>query len=174
MRHGPVREGRCPDCHEPHGTDTWRLLKGNFPSTPYTPFDGAETYSLCFRCHDARLLADPKLVEPPVSNEDLTKDLALTELPDGPRLARAGITGFRNGTENLHFRHINKIDKGRPCRLCHDVHASANPKHIRDTTPFGKWEFRLNYKKSTTGGSCWPGCHVERRYDRHVHQENPR
>lgn len=173
-RHGPVREGRCPDCHEPHGTSDWRMLKGPFPGTPYAPFAGAETYGLCFRCHDARLVTDAKLTEKPVSNADPAVDLKKATLPQGERLVRGGITGFRNGDENLHHKHVGKFDKGRPCRLCHDVHASENPKHVRTTTPFGGWEFRLNYKKTTTGGSCWPGCHVERRYDRDQRQENPR
>lgn len=174
MKHGPVREGRCADCHEPHGTSDWRMLKGAFPGTPYAPFAGAETYGLCFRCHDQRLVVEQKLGEAPVSNVDFTKDLAMTPLPQGDRLVRGGVTGFRNGDENLHWRHVSKLDKGRPCRLCHDVHGSENPKHLRTTTPFGNWEFRLNFQKTRTGGSCWPGCHVERRYDRDQRQENPR
>lgn len=174
LRHGPVREGRCPDCHEPHGTNDWRMLKGQFPSTVYTPFFGPETYGLCFRCHDQRLVTEKTLAAKAVSNADPAKDLAWAALADGQRLVREGVTGFRNGDENLHFRHVNKVDKGRPCRVCHDVHASENPKHIRTSTKFGFWEFRLNYKKTETGGSCWPGCHVERRYDRAQRQENLR
>lgn len=174
LRHGPVREGRCPDCHEPHGTSDWRMLKGAFPGTPYAPFTGPETYGLCFRCHDQRLVVEPKLAEKPESNVDPALDLAMRPQPQGERLVRVGVTGFRNGDENLHFRHVNKLDKGRPCRLCHDVHASQNPKHVRTSTPFGSWEFKLNYRKTTTGGSCWPGCHAQRQYDRDARQENPR
>ncbi len=173
-RHGPVREGRCPECHEPHGTDHWRLLKGPFPGTQYAPYDGPETYGLCFRCHDARLAAEPVLKDKAVSNQDAEKDVSWGERPEGKRLLRGGTTGFRNGDENLHFRHVNKVDKGRPCRFCHDVHASPNAKHIRPTAPFGQWDFQLAFKKTMTGGSCWPGCHVERRYDREKRQENPR
>lgn len=174
MRHGPVREGQCPECHEPHGTSDWRMLKGPYPGTPYAPFVSKDTYGLCFRCHDQRLVTTQKLTEPPVSNQDTTKDFAKQALPEGERLVRGGTTGFRNADENLHFRHVNKLDKGRVCRFCHDVHASENPKHIRTATTFGGWEFKLNYKKTVTGGSCWPGCHVERRYDRDRRQENPR
>jgi predicted CXXCH cytochrome family protein len=174
MRHGPVREGRCPDCHEPHGTSEWRMLKGSFPGTPYAPFAGAETYGLCFRCHDQRLVLEQRFGDVAPSQEDPSKDLAWGTSDAGTRLLRAGVTGFRNGDENLHFRHVNKYDKGRPCRLCHDVHASENAKHIRTSTPFGTWEFKLNYQKTKTGGSCWPGCHVQRRYDRETKQENPR
>lgn len=174
-RHGPVREGRCPDCHDPHGTSEWRMLKGPFPDTPYAPFLSPQTYGLCFRCHDQRLVTTQPLTQvKAVSNPDPAKDLSSAKLPEGDRLVRGGLTGFRNGDDNLHFRHVNKFDKGRPCRLCHDVHASENPKHLRTTTPFGNWEFKLNYKKTPTGGSCWPGCHVERKYDREQRQENPR
>lgn len=173
MRHGPVREGRCPDCHEPHGTDNWRILKGGFPGTPYTPLFSEDTYGLCFRCHDARLLTEKTLTQK-VARSDGGVELTPTALPQGERLVREGLTGFRNGDENLHFRHVNKQDKGRPCRLCHDVHASENPKHIRTSTPFGNWEFLLNFQKTATGGSCWPGCHAQRRYDREQRQENPK
>ncbi len=175
MRHGPLREGRCPDCHEPHGTNEFRILKGSYPAAPYTPVSSAlEDFGLCFRCHDPRLLTEKTLTEKPVSNADPAVDLKWTSLDGGQRLVRGGTTGFRNGDENLHFRHVNKADKGRTCRFCHDVHASENPKHVRTLTPFGNWEFPLNYKKTTTGGACWPGCHVERRYDRNQRQENPR
>lgn len=174
QRHGPVREGRCPDCHDPHGTDDWRLLKGPFPGTQYAPFDGPDTYGLCFRCHDARLVVTAKLEGQAGSATDGGPDLAWAALPEGKRLVRGGITGFRNGDENLHVRHVNKIDKGRPCRFCHDVHASPNEKHVRTSVPFGNWEFLLNFKKTATGGACWPGCHVERRYDREKRQDNPR
>lgn len=175
MRHGPVREGRCPDCHEPHGTSEFRMLKGSYPAAPYTPFASpGEDYGLCFRCHDSRLVTEKELSEKAVSNPDPALDLSWRGLDGGVRLVRQGTTGFRNGDENLHVRHVNKIDKGRTCRFCHDVHASENPKHIRTTTTFGNWEFPLNYQKTTTGGSCWPGCHAQRQYDRHTRKENPR
>lgn len=174
LRHGPVREGMCIACHEPHGTDNWRILKGSFPSTFYAPFRPDETYGLCFGCHDRRLLDAPRLAEAASSNDDPQKDLAWGERPEGQRLLRSGITGFRNGDENLHVKHVGKIDKGRTCRACHDFHASPNPKHIRTSTKFGNWEFKLNYQKTKTGGSCWPGCHVERRYDRGIRLENLR
>ena len=177
LRHGPVREGKCPDCHEPHGTSEFRMLQGTFPAGPYTPFFGtAETFGLCFGCHDSRLLTEVRLGVPGVSNQDLTKDLAWQAqgADAGSRLVRSGITGFRNGDENLHARHVNKVDKGRVCTFCHDVHASENPKHIRTSRTFGNWEFKLNYAKTLSGGSCWPGCHAQRKYDRATKQENPR
>lgn len=172
LRHGPVREGLCNRCHEPHGTDEFRMLRGSFPPEFYWPYEKGETYGLCFGCHDRRLLEAQRIDAPAAAARQGKIDWA--KLAEGERLVRAGVTGFRNGDENLHFKHTNKPDKGRTCRDCHDFHASPNPKHIRTSTRFGNWEFELNYRKTETGGSCWPGCHVTRRYDRVVRQENPR
>jgi hypothetical protein len=35
------------------------------------------------------------------------------------------------------------------------------------------WEFDMNYAKTETGGSCAPGCHKLRKYDRVSQVENP-
>jgi predicted CXXCH cytochrome family protein len=172
MRHGPVREGMCNKCHEPHGTNEFRMLRGSFPPEFYWPYKKGETYGLCFGCHDRRLIDTQKVEAPPSVAKQGKIDWA--KLPEGDRLVRAGTTGFRNGEENLHFKHTNKPDKGRTCRDCHDFHASPNPKHIRTSTKFGNWEFKLNYQKTDTGGQCWPGCHVTRKYDRVIKLENPR
>ena len=77
-----------------------------------------------------------------------------------------GLTNFRNGQANLHFMHVNKTEKGRSCRACHNVHASPNDLHIRDSVPYGSWNMPINYKKSADGGSCSPGCHKPYTYDR--------
>ena len=76
-----------------------------------------------------------------------------------------GLTRFRDGEVNLHRLHVNR-EKGRTCRACHEVHASKNPFHIRDAVPFGGrgWQLEIRFKKAETGGSCAPGCHVERAY----------
>ena len=75
--------------------------------------------------------------------------------------------GFRDGDLNLHWVHVNR-EKGRTCRACHEVHASSNPFHIRDSVPFGrdKWELPINYEINDTGGSCAPGCHSAQIYSR--------
>ena len=38
-------------------------------------------------------------------------------------------TRFRNGEDNLHYRHVvgPRKDRGRSCRLCHAPHLAANP-----------------------------------------------
>jgi predicted CXXCH cytochrome family protein len=180
LRHGPVREGMCNRCHEPHGTNEFRMLRGSFPPEFYWPYKPGDTYGLCFGCHDRRLIEVQKIDAPAAAARQGLIDWGKVEAPaafeprPGERLVRAGTTGFRNGDENLHFKHTNKPDKGRTCRDCHDFHASPNPKHVRTSTRFGSWEFKLNYVKTETGARCWPGCHVERRYDRILKQENPR
>ncbi|MBI3378341.1 MAG: cytochrome C [Nitrospirae bacterium] len=136
--HGPIKQKDCSACHNTHGSDNFRILRKYFPPVFYAPFD-LKNYELCFNCHEKTLVIDPKTTT---------------------------LTGFRNGEQNLHFKHVNKPDKGRTCRACHDVHATNNPKHIRDAVPFGAWGLPINHKKTNTGGSCSPGCHQTFSYDR--------
>lgn len=142
--HGPIRQQDCPACHNPHGTDNFRMLKRAFPRKFYAPF-AVEQYALCFGCHEKTLVL-----------ERYTSTL----------------TNFRNGDENLHFRHVNQR-KGRTCRACHELHASNHPKHIRDSVPFGEWQLPTNYQKYKNGGKCSPGCHVPRGYNRLEKVQNP-
>jgi len=142
-KHGPVKDGTCNGCHNPHGSDQTRLLAKAYPETFYAKFD-PDNFALCFTCHDK------KLVE--------TKEAE-------------GLTGFRNGTQNLHFVHVDK-EKGRTCRACHETHAGPNPVHIRNSVPFGQWELPVNFNKTATGGSCSPGCHKEYGYDRNTAVDN--
>ncbi|USN98174.1 MAG: cytochrome c3 family protein [Phycisphaeraceae bacterium] len=137
--HGPIREGACTACHNPHSSDRFRLLYMEYPPEFYAPFK-VDRYRLCFSCH----------------LEDLVEDRS-----------GAGLTGFRNGDENLHYVHVNR-QKGRTCRACHEVHASKHEFHIRDKVPFGRggWELPINYEKSVDGGRCSPGCHKPRTYSR--------
>jgi len=136
--HGPVREKNCAGCHNPHGSDEFRILREKYPSSFYMPFK-IDSYKLCFKCHEQTIVQVPETTT---------------------------LTNFRNGKDNLHFKHINDPTKGRTCRACHETHASNYPKHIRKSVPFGNWEFDMNYEKTETGGGCLPGCHKRRRYDR--------
>lgn len=137
--HGPIREGNCSACHEPHAAPHFRLLKEEYPADFYAPFS-LDSFKLCFRCH--------------------ISDLVLTE-------SGSGLTEFRDGDRNLHFLHVNR-EKGRTCRSCHEVHASRHPAHIRDAVPFGSgnWMLPINFLKLPDGGSCMPGCHEQRTYSR--------
>jgi predicted CXXCH cytochrome family protein len=136
--HGPVKNGECETCHEPHASSRAHLLARDYPPNFYAPFD-EKGYGLCFECH-----------EPEAFTEKETDEA----------------TGFRDGKRNLHYLHVNRTVKGRTCRACHDPHASKNGKHIVDRVPFGTWRIPLNFKETPTGGSCQPGCHRPQQYDR--------
>lgn len=136
--HGPIKQKDCSGCHDAHGSNNFRILRNPYPPTFYMPFVESN-YNLCFGCHEKSLVKDPETSK---------------------------LTDFRNGRVNLHFKHVNKPEKGRTCRACHETHASNFPKHIRESVPFGSWELPLNYEKTKTGGSCTPGCHKIKKYDR--------
>jgi predicted CXXCH cytochrome family protein len=137
--HGPIREGACSSCHQPHAADHGSLLAQAYPPEFYAPFS-IERYELCFNCHMPEL----------VTNK-----------------SGRGLTGFRSGDLNLHWLHVNQ-EKGRTCRACHEVHASKNPFHMRDWVPFGTggWMLEINFAVADDGGSCTPGCHGSVSYER--------
>jgi predicted CXXCH cytochrome family protein len=134
--HGPIKEGKCTACHEVHGGQNRELLAKPFPTEPYVPYTETQ-YELCFSCHKRDLL----------------------QYPD-----TSFATNFRDGERNLHYLHVNNKQKGRSCRLCHDVHGAQNAKLIADKVPFGTWSLPLNFVKSENGGSCAPGCHKPQTY----------
>jgi predicted CXXCH cytochrome family protein len=136
--HGPVAQKDCKGCHISHGSEHFRLLVKEYPPQFYAPFS-IENYDLCFSCHPDSLV--------------LKKE---TE----------NLTDFRNGRLNLHYLHVNKAERGRTCRSCHETHASNLPKHISETVPYGKWNMPIGFTKSETGGTCKPGCHMPTPYDR--------
>ena len=137
--HGPIRDGACTACHQPHGSDHFGLLFLDYPAEFYAPFE-MQRYQLCFSCHLG----------------DLVQDKSGT-----------GLTGFRDGDLNLHWLHVNQ-EKGRTCRACHEVHASKRPFHIREAVPYGSggWLLEINFQSGDSGGSCAPACHKKRTYDR--------
>ena len=136
--HGPIMEGDCSACHNPHGSDYWRIVRKFSPQEFYAPFS-LGMYELCFSCHD--------------------KTKALTE-------KTSTVTGFRNGQTNLHFMHVNKDYKGRTCKACHDIHGSNNPLHIALDFPFGMMKMPINYEPVENGGRCSPGCHETKEFNR--------
>jgi len=138
--HGPIRDGKCTPCHEPHASTHTSLLTKAYPDFFYAKFD-VQDYALCFECHIEALVA--------------------TEQP-------IGVTEFRDKQRNLHFVHVNKDVRGRTCRACHDVHASSNLFHMREAAPFGPggWQIEVNHTALPNGGSCSPGCHETRFYNR--------
>jgi predicted CXXCH cytochrome family protein len=143
-QHGPIRRADCSACHNPHAGNNFRLLTDEYPADFYAPFD-MKKYALCFNCH--------------------VREMVTVE--SGP-----GVTGFRNGSRNLHFIHVNDEKKGRTCRACHEVHASRRPFHIRDKVPFGAggWEIEINFEAQADGGRCAPGCHGPQTYNRNLRE----
>lgn len=137
--HGPVATGECSACHVTHGTQYPHLLKHSFPEDFYTPFNKSQ-FELCFKCHSASLADDQRT---------------------------GAATNFRNGMFNLHFLHVNKADKGRSCKVCHDPHASSQPKLISSkVSGFGRWRIPIRYTKNDVGGTCVVGCHKPKSYNR--------
>jgi predicted CXXCH cytochrome family protein len=137
--HGPVQQDDCYACHDSHGSDYVKILKKYFPPEFYIEYK-TENYAICWDCHN--------------------KDMALTEVTNT-------LTGFRNGSRNLHYFHVNQ-KKGRSCKACHEMHAGDQEKHIREKVPFGSggWQLPVKFTKLATGGNCVVGCHREMTYDR--------
>jgi predicted CXXCH cytochrome family protein len=146
--HGPVKTGSCSECHQPHAADQPNLLKKYFPATFYTTgtFD-VKNYALCFSCHDQQMILKPTTT----------------------------LTNFRDGQRNLHFVHVNRDDKGRTCKTCHEVHGSDLPRHMASAVPFegGNWAMPINYEQHDNGGSCTPGCHGPKSYNRDTPLPDP-
>lgn len=136
--HGPIQDGECQPCHDPHGGKRAALLTAAYPPKFYAPYSEDE-YALCFECHEVEAFEDEQ-----------TEDA----------------TGFRNGKRNLHYLHVNRKVKGRTCRACHSPHYTSHPKQIAEGVTFGKWRIPLNFSPTASGGSCQPGCHRRYRYDR--------
>ncbi len=138
-RHGPVDENDCYACHRTHGSANPKILNKYFPPQFYNSYS-TENYAICFECHE----------------QDIALDKVTTTLTD-----------FRNGSRNLHNLHINKEQKGRSCKACHEVHASNQSRHIRTEVPYGKmWSYPISFSKTETGGTCIVGCHKPKNYDR--------
>jgi predicted CXXCH cytochrome family protein len=138
--HGPVRSGSCSECHNPHGADEPNLLRKYFPDKFYASFD-VKNYALCFGCHDQQLVLKPRT---------------------------DALTNFRDGDRNLHFVHVNRAEKGRTCKTCHEMHGSDLPKHMASSVQFegSGWAMPIKYEPAADGGTCTPGCHDEKSYRR--------
>jgi predicted CXXCH cytochrome family protein len=136
--HDPVKNKDCSACHKTHGGDNFRMLVSAYPDKFYAAYD-RKNYALCFGCHNEKVVSQPETTT---------------------------LTGFRDGSRNLHYVHVNK-ERGRTCRACHEVHASKQDNHIRDAVPYGPkgWLLQIGYTKTATGGQCTKTCHDTQTYN---------
>ena len=136
--HGPVQDGTCDACHNPHGSAFRRLLVRDFPPGFLTDYHPGK-YDLCYSCHNKNVI-----------------EVKFTTV----------LTNFRDGNYNLHYAHVRRKN-GNSCKACHAIHASNQPKHIREKTEYRGLREELRFQLTDTGGSCLVGCHKERKtYDR--------
>jgi predicted CXXCH cytochrome family protein len=137
LPHSAIEGGGCISCHQAHGSGKRNLLVDLYPDDNYLPAN-TEEFGLCFLCHDTDLLKAEE-----------------TEWG----------TNFRNGKQNLHQLHING-NKGRNCRMCHNLHGSPQKFLMEEQVGFGNWEMNMNFIPDEQGGSCMPGCHSKLSYSR--------
>jgi predicted CXXCH cytochrome family protein len=137
--HGPIREGSCAPCHPAHPKKASDLLYGTLPTGRYVAYERA-AYSACTgSCHPPALIEDERT---------------------------SSATRFRNGSDNLHYRHVVRPRAGRSCRFCHDPHLADNPALVRRGLPFGKQVLTLDFEVTERGGRCTTSCHIPTEYDR--------
>ncbi len=145
--HAPVADGDCTACHDPHASKYSWLLVARHPVNRLVPFD-AESYELCFTCHDGGAFTTP-----------------------GPEAD----TRFKDAAGNLHYRHVVKrggssIGKiapdGLACRNCHLTHAATQPRLIREDliSADGVLFLKLRFKVEAGKATCSAGCHQSSTY----------
>lgn len=138
--HGPVSMGQCSACHAVHGATYAGLLKAISNDNLGSRVEAAN-YSLCFACHDQRML-------------DVTSAVG---------------TQFRDGNTNLHRSHLLAgAGKFRGCAACHSAHAADGPRLIAREVPYqgSSWLMPMNFELTPDGGTCSSGCHEEISYSR--------
>ena len=124
--------GECTGCHNPHGSNNPRMLKGKYPDKSTTKFT-PESY-FCFNCHDSKKITEQ-----------------FTTM----------FTKFRKNKKNLHTVHVqaSSIVCGT-CHEFHAVKDPIPL--LKEKTHFGSAKFNLKYIKTSDGGSCNPICHQKR------------
>jgi predicted CXXCH cytochrome family protein len=137
--HKPLAKGLCFDCHTPHASSAPSYLKRPLAGKAMQPYE-KDTFDFCWSCH-AR---------------------TLVETLDG-----TGVTGFRNGDQNLHSVHV--VDEQHSCRLCHEEHAATQPALLRTSLVLSKSPAdtsAFSFSKQPDGGICFTTCHGQISFDR--------
>lgn len=177
--HEPVAAGQCVSCHEPHQSSSAKLLKGKD--------------LVCFECHDKKLAAGTSVHRPVATGEcgkchavhgGNNRKLLLGAFPDrlhvpfekdmygfcfgchdsnGISDRKSTATGFRDGPLNLHEKHV----RGHSCKVCHDFHASDQPKLLRSRLAGpDTFVYTTTFTPRPDGGSCATNCHETKTYRR--------
>ena len=144
MIHGKSKEIQCTSCHTQHGSSYPNLLVSEYSSAYFNNYND-KTYALCFRCHKLDLLLYPKT---------------------------SYNTNFRDGKRNLHYLHVNRPTRSIACKMCHKTHASVQPMLMADKVSFGNWQMPIGFIATKNGGSCTPGCHKAKTYDRTIRRKS--
>lgn len=191
------KEG-CRTCHAAHGSDHAKILQ-EAPTSRLclschqearTSVDGRTIQPIkiwfsagktqhepvrkgeCQQCHQVHGSEAPRLLKDEYSEQayGLCLNCHKKEMISHRRAQEE--TAFRNGETNLHYLHLVGGRKQRSCQVCHEVHASDQPKLIRATFFYKQNELPIRYRKTPTGGSCVSACHREMKYDRERALEN--
>ncbi|BCS52584.1 cytochrome c3 family protein [Geobacter sp. SVR] len=107
-------------------------------NSPHRKLLRAKPEKLCFECHDCAL----------VKERETTK------------------TGFRDGTQNLHYLHAGRKGAAIPCLTCHDAHASQQLYLMRPKGAKGAEAVTITYTATDKGGNCTTSCHDSLGYQR--------
>ena len=126
VMHPPVRDGRCTDCHDPHGSEHRRILvadpkrdlclrchKQDFASSKFV--HGPVAVGACIVCHKPHGSSQPKLLV-----QD-AKTLCLT--------CHAEVQA--KGEQGMHMHPA--LEQG--CTRCHDPHASNHRFQLHEEAP---------------------------------------
>ena len=172
--HDALTDQECTPCHDNTG--------GNHQSNHALYAVKDKSAKLCYQCHDNQ--SSKKSVHPPIMEDDCLvchvphnsplknllrykvprlcfqcHDRALLETKETDKA-----TGFRDGTENLHFVHANVQQIS--CFTCHDIHASDQDHLIRPKGTNGTEAVTITYKATDKGGNCTVSCHDALGYER--------
>ena len=123
--HAPVKDGKCMECHDPHGSENKAELRGD------------PNRDLCVRCHDSKF-KNKAFVHGPVAvgacttcHKPHSSDVPKLLQADANTLCKTCHTDTGKPEEGLHIH--KALDQG--CVNCHDPHASDHKFQLRETAP---------------------------------------
>lgn len=189
--HGSPSFGKCLECHDPHGSESSKLLK--------QASGGPE--GDCLECHkdmkrdievarhthepvadeDCSLCHTNHEGEPPFTVERFDQSKNVPFQPEAYALCfqchsssmveekyTETETGFRLKRLNLHNLHVVRdSERGFSCRICHSPHASRQARLINMEVPLSSaYSLKIEYRQTENGGQCMTNCHSLKEYSR--------